>query len=272
MAQGLCPKDEHFGHNAAMPYPRPAIPAEIKRAVRQRCGFGCVICGNPFVEYDHLLGWAETERHVADELTLLCVQHHGEKTRGLLSGDDVAKANRDPFNMRGEWSAPYALNYGSRPVKFILGTNTFEAPRSPWFIAVKVDSTTILGFRFERGVCLVKVRLFDADGAKVLEILDNEVVFAAGAWDVEFVANRLTIRRAMGAVVLALTFDVPGHRLLITKLDMVYKGYEIQADSRRLTVSGFTFVGASVVGPVGVMVGDVPECQSSGNIFIGGAA
>ncbi len=40
---------------------RPKIPLPIQREVRQRCGFGCVICGLPLYDYDHIIGWAETE-------------------------------------------------------------------------------------------------------------------------------------------------------------------------------------------------------------------
>lgn len=55
---------------------RPPIPAKIKRLVRQRCGFGCVICGSPIYEYDHIVNWSETHHHKAEELTLLCSKHH----------------------------------------------------------------------------------------------------------------------------------------------------------------------------------------------------
>ena len=57
------------------------IPLPIQREVRQRCGFGCVVCGMPLYEYEHLLGWAQVERHVATEITLLCDQHHREDLR-----------------------------------------------------------------------------------------------------------------------------------------------------------------------------------------------
>lgn len=34
------------------------IPLPIQREVRQRCGFGCVICGMPLYEYEHMEEWA----------------------------------------------------------------------------------------------------------------------------------------------------------------------------------------------------------------------
>jgi len=35
------------------------IPLPIQREVRQRCGFGCVICGTLLYEYDHILTSAQ---------------------------------------------------------------------------------------------------------------------------------------------------------------------------------------------------------------------
>lgn len=69
------------------------IPRPIQREVRQRCGFGCVICGTPLYEYEHMEEWAEVKRHVAEEITLLCDKHHKEKTNGWLPKEDVRKAN-----------------------------------------------------------------------------------------------------------------------------------------------------------------------------------
>jgi 5-methylcytosine-specific restriction endonuclease McrA len=42
---------------------RPKIPEGVKREVRQRCGFGCVICGLPIYEYDHLVPYAQVLSH-----------------------------------------------------------------------------------------------------------------------------------------------------------------------------------------------------------------
>ena len=86
---------------------RPPIPQELKREIRQRCGFGCVICGMPLYEYEHMLEWAEVQRHVAGEITLLCRQHHGEKTNGLLPKEVVVASNQNPYNkqpVNHEWS------------------------------------------------------------------------------------------------------------------------------------------------------------------------
>jgi hypothetical protein len=88
---------------------RPGIPASMKRSIRQRCGFGCIVCGLPLYEYDHIDGWANTLTHDEDRIVLLCSRHHDEKSRGLLPLQVVSEFHESPFNRRGDVSTPYSL-------------------------------------------------------------------------------------------------------------------------------------------------------------------
>ncbi len=60
------------------------IPLPIQREVRKRCGFGCVLCGLPLYEYEHMEEWAQVKRHIADEITLLCDCFDPYKTRVIF--------------------------------------------------------------------------------------------------------------------------------------------------------------------------------------------
>jgi hypothetical protein len=82
------------------------IPLPMKREIRQRCGFGCVLCGMPLYEYEHMLGFAQVQRHVAEEITLLCDQHHRERTSGLLPIEEVIKANGTPSTLEQARPSP----------------------------------------------------------------------------------------------------------------------------------------------------------------------
>ena len=83
-----------------MKTPRPDIPALVKRAVRQACGFGCVICGKPLYEIDHIVPYSVVREHDPDNLVLLCDGHHREKTNKLLTVDQVREARANPINLR----------------------------------------------------------------------------------------------------------------------------------------------------------------------------
>lgn len=101
------------------------IPLSVQREVRQRGGLGCVICGLPLYEYDHMLGWANVIRHVADEITLLCRLHHGEKTRGLLPAAVVEAANANPFSLHTGVSTGHPLHFSGDACEVEIGSNRF---------------------------------------------------------------------------------------------------------------------------------------------------
>jgi hypothetical protein len=100
---------------------RPPIPDPVKRQVRTRCGFGCVFCGLPLYEYDHIYDWAKTQQHKAQEITLLCNKHHAEKTKGLLTTEQVVTANQNPINARRGISSPYGLHFAGGEATVLLG-------------------------------------------------------------------------------------------------------------------------------------------------------
>jgi hypothetical protein len=66
------------------------IPRGIKREVRRRSGFGCVICGCAIFEYEHVdPPFSEAKQHDPSGITLLCGQCHSYVTRGVWSKDKV---------------------------------------------------------------------------------------------------------------------------------------------------------------------------------------
>jgi len=126
----------------------------MKRAIRQRCGFGCVICGLPLYEYEHMLGFATVQRHVAEEITLLCDQHHRERTNGLLSIEAVREANASPFNFMAGVSRPYDLHFEGDECEVQIGSNRFTMQRIAdgiVLIPVMVDGIPLIAFTLGDG-------------------------------------------------------------------------------------------------------------------------
>jgi hypothetical protein len=89
-----------------------AIPEPVKREVRQRCGFGCVICGKPLYDYDHKLGFSKVRRHVAEQITLLCPTHHADECLMVAGG---------PLHWRMSLPNPVGIFGRSHP---ILGSDS----------------------------------------------------------------------------------------------------------------------------------------------------
>lgn len=239
---------------------RPPIPPEIKREVRQRCGFGCVICGLPIYEYEHMLEWAVVQRHVADEITLLCRQHHGEKTNGLLPKENVLAANLNPFNKRVGVTKNYLLHYSGDSVKVNIGDNVFSYDGMPdqfAFAPLVIDGSPVIMFKRDQDNLFLSFAAYDESNKVVLEILDNEIVYDAGQWDAEWVGQSLTIREAHKKILVKLTFNPPGE-ISVAKGRILRNGVEIMIGENYLFLTNNSnyFGGTQTINcPVGISVG-----------------
>jgi len=212
---------------------RPAIPEAIKREVRQRCGFGCVICGLPLYEYEHMKEWAKVKRHVADEITLLCRKHHGEKTDRLLPIDKVFQADKEPYNLKNGVSRNVLLHYSGNEVEFMLGSCSFYYPALPmnsFAFPLVIDDTAIIGFMIDKGGLSISFSAFDELNNPVLAIDRNELIYSAYQWDIEWVGKILTIREGRGKILLQLYFEPP-KIIKVVKGRILFNGIELLVGS-----------------------------------------
>lgn len=205
------------------------IPLPIQREVRQRCGFGCVVCGMPLYEYEHMLEWAQVKRHVADEITLLCDQHHREKTSGLLPADAVKLANSDPFNLRVGASKPYDLHYAGETCEVDIGGNRFKAVASNYgssMAALVIDDVPMVGFVMGDGHLLLHLNLFDETNRLILRIANNRLEYSVSPWDIRLVGRRLEIREGHGRFLIEIEFRVP-NEIVISRGRFLHNGVEV---------------------------------------------
>lgn len=106
------------------------IPSEVKRAVRQNSGFGCVLCGLSLYTYDHIdPPWAEAQAHMSDKICLLCPNHHERKNKGLLSMQEIKAAYQAPFAKTVGYSHDPEFRTCQRPLELRLGNLVFNDPR-----------------------------------------------------------------------------------------------------------------------------------------------
>jgi len=65
---------------------RPAIPADLERAVLIECGHRCAIptCRQVPVELSHILSWAKCKTHTFDNLIALCPTCHTRYDKGEI--------------------------------------------------------------------------------------------------------------------------------------------------------------------------------------------
>jgi len=184
------------------------IPSDIKRAVRQRCGFGCVSCGKGIVQYDHFSPeFADATDHFAEGITLLCGACHDEKKHGLLTNDQVAKMNARPYCLRnGSAFGSFRLT-GDQPI-VLLGTTEFRNCK----VILEVAGERVIWFtkpETENEGLQLNARIRDDAGNVVFEVLKNEWTVGDDVWDMDTSGNGIVVRSRPRQFELILRFLPP---------------------------------------------------------------
>lgn len=236
------------------------IPLPVQREVRQRCGFGCVVCGFPLYEYEHLLGWANVHRHVPEEITLLCDQHHKEKTTGLLPIERVIESNGRPHNLRNGVSKPYDLHFSGESAEVIIGGNRFTATNQGYgtvLIPLSVDDSPLIGFIIGDDHLLLNLVIFDEFNQPVLHIKNNQLWYCADPWDIHLVGTKLTVREAHRKILIEIQF-CPPNKIIIERGRFLRNGVEVLVrPSNILITNNATVLGSCSTEnvPAGLVIG-----------------
>jgi len=211
------------------------IPEPLKREVRQACGFGCVVCGCPFITYEHIEEWADVQEHQSDNIILLCSTHHAEKTAGRLSKDTLRLYQLNPFNKVEGYKPPYriepnvwtdqTIDIGSNVAKF-----TDSHPLNG-FVPVEWQGQSIITTYVEDGFYLISASFYDQDGSLIVDIHKNELTCNLGVYDIEWIGTKLTVRTKRRQIDLQIRYSGAGFKVLRAFFPSMY------GDGRALSIS-----------------------------------
>lgn len=186
---------------------RPAIPAETKRQVRQRSYFGCVVCGMPFYDYEHIEEYADTKTHEIDNLVLLCPIHHDMKThKKTLSKERIKHFQQNPHNKNQQFSTKLDVQ-PTKNINCLVGSNSvhklrFDAQNE--HCVIWVNGTRFLTIHKEDGWLSLTLILTDTEGNTLLKVDKGELVASTQQWDYEYTGDTITIRSGPGEILLKL--------------------------------------------------------------------
>lgn len=197
------------------------IPAEVRRDVRQRSKFGCVICRRGFYQYEHIdPPFEDAQKHDPERICCLCGSCHDSVTRGHLSKAMVKAAYRStqdkPVTEVGPPVGPLDFHDGS--AELLIGGLLYSPAVHTVLRYHGSDLIRVVpGRQGEPGQ--VSAIFTDENGCEVLQLVENEWVGSLKTWDTEVIGPRITIRRKLGEVALQLRLDPPG-RVVVEHLDM----------------------------------------------------
>ncbi|MBZ7507808.1 HNH endonuclease signature motif containing protein [Klebsiella michiganensis] len=188
---------------------RPSIPEPIKRLVRQQCFFGCAICGMPFFQYDHIEEYAEVQEHTADNLVLLCPNHHSAKTTNKLSKERIRQAKKNPFNANREHTSGFKVE-PSKQLLAMLGTNSVVG----WYpdgngehYPVWINGKGFFIIHSDEGWLSISIAITDQDGNVILSVKRGELIVSTSTWDYLYESDNVQIREGLGDIILDLIFS-----------------------------------------------------------------
>ena len=196
------------------------IPDEIARMVRQRDGYGCVVCGSAFYDYDHFdPEFAEARSHEVSGIILLCLQCHGRKTRKQLSRETIAKSARQPKARQVGFSFG-PMDVGSRIPDLQLGPLEIKNCSN----ILNIDGEHLFSVAPPEevgGPFRVNASFYNSSGSKIFEIIMNELRIPSDNWDASITANKIVFRQKARAISLSLRLDPP-NKIVVERLNMAY--------------------------------------------------
>lgn len=210
------------------------IPEDVKRVVRRRCGFGCVVCGSGIYHYDHLdPPFEDAVRHDPAGIILLCGGCHDKKTRGFLSATTVRERSLQPPTFKTGYTREF-FDIGADRPRILLGGTIFEGMDT--ILRVKGQAIMQLKPPEEEGAPHRLSGIFcDSSGNEIFRIVDNEWQGSLAAWDIEASGGTLTIRVAPKKIALRLIVNPPDE-VRVDRINMHYQGCDISGDSDSLEI------------------------------------
>lgn len=210
------------------------IPDPVKREVRQRCGFGCVVCGSAIYDYEHFdPEYIEAKEHNANGIALLCPTDHTRKRKNLLSHQKYLQAIANP--KAKEINKAYTeWEVGDSAPTIIIGDKIFTGGTS----IIKIDDELILGFKtpIEKGAPpRLYLRFFDREENEVFSIIDNEIGVNSDAFDIETEGSKWNIRSALYKTDLRIELSPP-NLIFIKQINLTHKKWALKAKNEKFEI------------------------------------
>lgn len=202
----------------------------MRRRVRQKCGFGCVICGLAITQYEHIdPPFAEATAHDPERIALLCGSCHDRVTRGIWSKEMVLKARLAPITFVKGYARD-AFDFRD-PFELFVGDNCFTDVRCVVRKSTGEEWFSIEPPEIPNAPPRLSAKFFGPNGEPELEIYQNEWKCTTGVWDLKISGPIIEIRTAPRKVMLRLR-AMPPHGIEIRYLDMTFGDTGILIDEQ----------------------------------------
>lgn len=228
------------------------IPEKIKREVRQKCKFGCIVCGLPIYDYEHILPFSEVKEHSADNIVLLCPNHHALKTRGRYPTAKLLELREAPHNLSKRYTNEVEIGR-TRPGQFSaqIGTNTYlyETVDMGVYPLINLEGLNYFSLTRDGEDLLVNAFVPGVDRPRLV-INNGELIVSVSNWDFQMVGPKLTLHSSEHQVDFQIVYG--SDRVMVEKfrIEGLYgTSVEISSDGVERVSSG-TSVKSGIIGNI----------------------
>ncbi|MDQ9832550.1 hypothetical protein RFY41_05740 [Acinetobacter soli] len=206
------------------------IPSEIKAKIRQDDGYGCVKCGNIFIQYEHIEPlFCDAKIHDPDKITLLCSGCHDESTGKRLPKRIISSLKKNPYCKRLGFTRSKKFYPNPDQMKIKIGNSTFTNTD----IAITIYGKPIIwvtkDYSDPYSPLLYNAIFMDSNGKKIGYLNNNEFVGIVGSCDFQAISNRIEVRSKKGEINLILEIEGDGF-VNIKRLFFKYKNITLKLD------------------------------------------
>jgi hypothetical protein len=222
------------------------ISADVKRRVRRACGFGCVVCGCPFIQYHHAgIAYANAATHDPTKITLLCGGCHDRVTRGTYSDELIEERMARPYCLE-HGPAMADVDYGSIAPHIRFAGTDFDNCTMP----VRVHDYALLTMNKpkETGApAEISAMFANTRGELSVVISRNQVLLMPHNWDVTMEGTRVRVWDEARTPSLTLNL-VPRSLIEIGQIESHMLGWNISGDTKTVRVTAPGARGPSTFG------------------------
>ena len=220
---------------------RPSTPSAVRRVLRKESGFGCCLCGHPFIQYHHIVPWHEDQHFRPEDMMTLCAQCHHLCTVEAIPISDQRTAKSRPKNIVDN-ELKGRLWVTSRELRVNLaGGTAIETPN-----LLQIAGETVLGARLDQdtGRVLISAQIRAPDGKLLAKIVDNEWSMRPDSvWDFEVFPRHATVR--LGPADIAFSVDTRGDSVNLQG-KWFHNGHKIEFSQSKATIGNNQLVGFNV--------------------------
>ena len=212
---------------------RPKIQAHIRRKVRQDCGFGCVICGMPIYDIDHIVEYSKVKVHKADNLVCLCPTHHRLKT--WMTREMLLDYKANPFNKSQSATTTFPLYIFGDTIDIYPGNNHYNkvfTEENSVNYPIVVDNHALISIKKEQKILLLSFLVHDENDKLILQIVDNEIAFSTGVWDAVREGSTFEIYNVELNKAIQFDYSPDERTFVIRRADFYFHGWHVEVDSK----------------------------------------